>query len=51
MNGLSNRSVISGPCSVSYFFIKLSTALVVAIMPVRIVGSGTGANLHRASGR
>ncbi len=28
-----------------YFFIKSSTALVIATMPVRIVGSGTGANL------
>lgn len=28
-----------------YFFIKSSTALVIAMMPVLIVGSGTGANL------
>ena len=28
-----------------YFFIKSRTALVIAITPVRIVGSGKGANL------
>ena len=28
-----------------YFFIKSNTAAVIATMPVRIVGSGTGANL------
>jgi hypothetical protein len=28
-----------------YFFIRSSTAAVIATMPVRIVGSGTGANL------
>src|SRR4051812_42869651 len=29
----------------SYFFIRSSTALVIPMIPVRIVGSGTGANL------
>jgi hypothetical protein len=29
----------------AYFFIKSSTAAVIATIPVRIVGSGTGANL------
>src|SRR6266705_1683317 len=29
----------------AYFFIKSSTAVVIAMIPVRIVGSGTGANL------
>ena len=29
----------------NHFFIKSSTAAVIATMPVRIVGSGTGANL------
>ena len=32
-------------CAQRYFFIKSSTALVIATTPVRIVGSGTGANL------
>lgn len=37
---------VGSPKRVSrYFFIKSRTALVIAIMPVRMVGSGTGANL------
>ena len=36
---------ISPRCAQRYFFIKSSTALVIATILVRIVGSGTGANL------
>ena len=33
------------PAAAVYFFINSSTALVIPIIPTRIVGSGTGANL------
>src|SRR5205814_9593607 len=46
---LSNCAAQFGGCrpvsSSDYFFIKSSTAAVMATMPVRIVGSGIGANL------
>lgn len=51
LTGSRNRSALrcSLDCArnnqIHYFFISSSTAVVIAIIPVRIVGSGTGANL------
>ena len=41
----TGSSTSLGMTGIAYFFINSSTAAVIPIIPVRIVGSGTGANL------
>src|SRR5438128_11755065 len=45
MGGAITVDHATGPCLDGYFLIKSSTAAVTATITVRIVGSGTGANL------